>query len=158
MVGRRIGALTAKRNARPRPAQKNEVPKIKGLTTKDVAKMRAAYLDAYTAENARAEVDKFYAKYTDLYAISKHDLSRLAATALSEMHREKRERKQERKQGRGDLDPKSQTAKKAKKRRNIAVERPDPTGLEAANVRTMGRPTVRRARFIRGGLPGLGKR
>lgn len=44
------------------------------------------------------------------------------------------------------------------KRVKIAVERPDPSGLQAANVRTAGRPTAKSARFVRGGLPGLGKR
>ena len=44
------------------------------------------------------------------------------------------------------------------KRVKFAVERPDPTGLEAANVRTTGRTTAKRARFVGGGLPGLGKR
>jgi hypothetical protein len=44
----------------------------------------------------------------------------------------------------------------------LAVERPDPTGLEAANVRTTGRlsgrPTPKGTQFLGGGLPGLGKR
>jgi hypothetical protein len=41
----------------------------------------------------------------------------------------------------------------------MAVHRPDPIGLEAAdNVRTTGRATVKSARFIDGGLPGTGKR
>lgn len=43
----------------------------------------------------------------------------------------------------------------------LAVEKPDPTGLDAANVRTTGRPAPashRSARIVRGGLPGLGKR
>ena len=44
------------------------------------------------------------------------------------------------------------------KRVKFAVEQPDPTGLEAANVRTTGRTTAKRARFVGGGLPGLGKR
>jgi hypothetical protein len=44
-----------------------------------------------------------------------------------------------------------------------AAARPDPTGLEAANVRTTGRlsgrPTPKGTQFIGGGgLPGLGKR
>jgi hypothetical protein len=44
------------------------------------------------------------------------------------------------------------------KRTKIAVERPDPTGLQAANVWTTGRATAKSAHFVRGGLPGLGKR
>jgi hypothetical protein len=39
----------------------------------------------------------------------------------------------------------------------MAVERPDPTGLQAANVRTTGRAITKRARIFPGGLPGLGK-
>jgi len=39
------------------------------------------------------------------------------------------------------------------KRVKFAVERPDLTGLEAANVRTTGRTTAKRARFVGGGLP-----
>jgi hypothetical protein len=44
------------------------------------------------------------------------------------------------------------------KRTKLAGQRRDPTGLEAANVRTTGRFTAKRARFVGGGLPGLGKR
>jgi hypothetical protein len=47
---------------------------------------------------------------------------------------------------------------KPKRRASLAVERPDPTGLQAADVPTSGRPTVKRARFFSGGLPGHGKR
>lgn len=149
-----MGALPAKRNVRPRPAPKNGVLKIKGLTDEDAAKIRAAYRLAYTAENPTTEIDKFYATYADLYGISVKGLSRLAVTALSELHRKDPKRKRRQKQ---DLEQKSPTAKKRKKSK-LAVERPDPTGLEAADVRTTGRATANRARFVRGGLPGMGKR
>jgi hypothetical protein len=50
---------------------------------------------AYTAENPTTEIDKYYAKYQDLYGISTNDLRQLAQTALHELHAETRRRNQE---------------------------------------------------------------
>lgn len=149
------GALPAKRKVRPRPP-KTRVPKNKGLTDEDAAKIRAAYRDAYMAENPTTKIDEFYAKYTELYGLSTNDLSRLAVKALSELHSKDPKRRRRQKQ---DLKQKSPRAKKRKNPR-FAVERRDPTGLEAANVPTTGRltRTTKSVQFFRGGLPGQGKR
>lgn len=63
---------------------------------------------------------------------------------------------------RGILDPTLDPTQPTQRGRSLgkrAEARRDPTGLEAADVRTSGRPTAKRAKsVVSGGLPGHGKR